>query len=146
MKFERPKSRELERKDFEVGVHVAHIYSIDKQKSGKGNDMFVLTIEGQNGEQVRNYMAFGTPYSELNLSYLLASIQDNGVDIPDIEFGYNPETLKFLLKKSVYIEIEPNEYEGTIRYQLKTFLTQEEFENGGSEATTKDATDANDDW
>ena len=90
--------------------------------------MFVLSIIGKNEEKGAFYLTFGNDYTEDNLRYLLASIQDNGVEIPDVDFGYNRETFDFLKNKEVYIKVEEQEYKGKVRHAVTNFLTLEEFE------------------
>ena len=60
------------------------------------------------------FLTFGNDYTEDNLRYILVSIQDNGVEIPDVDFGYNRETFEFLKGKDVYIQVEEQEYKGKL--------------------------------
>ena len=91
--------------------------------------MFVLTVTGENEENGVYFLTFGTEYTEANLSYILASIQDNGVDIPEeIDFGFNKDTFYFLKNKDVYIRVEEQEYNGKKRQAIVDFLTVDEYE------------------
>lgn len=65
-----------------------------------GAPMFRMLVTGENEEEATHYLVFGNSYTESNVNFLLASIEDNGVDIPDIDFGFNPETLNFFKRKS----------------------------------------------
>ncbi|GMC15761.1 type III secretion system protein PrgE [Enterococcus faecalis] len=144
MKYERPLKRETQIKQFELGTHAARITTVNKTKSKKGNDMFVLSIVGKNEEKGAFYLTFGNDYTEDNLRYLLASIQDNGVEIPDVDFGYNRETFEFLKGKDVYIQVEEQEYKGKVKHAVTNFLTQDEFEE--SEEMEFSESNTEEDW
>ena len=125
MKFERKNSRQsiLYLKE---GKHDVTIISCEMTKSKKDSDMFKMVLEGQNGK--RAYY-FGTDYTEDNLQYLLTSIQDHGYDIPDLDFGYNKETVQFLEDKKIYVEID-SELDGKQkRYRVSKILTLSEYED-----------------
>ena len=53
------------------------------------------SLLGKSNEKGVYFLTFGNDYTEDNLRYILVSIQDNGVEIPDVDFGYNRETLNF---------------------------------------------------
>lgn len=103
----------------------------------------MLTIEGQKKESLMFFLVFGNNYTEENLNYLLASIEDNGVEIPDMAFGYTPETLNFLKGKDVFIKVEMKPYKEEMQPTITTFLTLQEFEESGEEA---EDTSMSDDW
>ncbi|WP_447382753.1 hypothetical protein [Enterococcus faecalis] len=44
MKYERPLKRESQIKEFELGTHAAVIEKVQKKRSQKGNDMFLLSF------------------------------------------------------------------------------------------------------
>lgn len=88
-----------------------------------------MVLEGQNRERAYYYLTFGTDYTEDNLQYLLTSIQDHGYDIPDLDFGYNKETVQFLEDKKIYVEID-SELDGKRkRYRVSKILTLSEYED-----------------
>jgi hypothetical protein len=146
MKYTRPAARtEAGFKTFEVGTHAATITSIGKKDSKNGSKMFVLSLEGKEGEKGTYFLVFGNDYTENNLSFLLASIEDAGAEIPDIEFGHNKLTYQFLNGKEVFIRVEMQEYKGSSRPTITEFLTLDEFENSGS-AGQDDWAAAEDDW
>ena len=113
MKYERPLKRESQIKEFELGTHAAVIEKVQKKRSQKGNDMF-YSLFGKSNEKGVYFLTFGNDYTEDNLRYILVSIQDNGVEIPDVDFGYNRETFEFLKGKDVYIQVEEQEYKGKL--------------------------------
>ncbi len=47
MKYERPLKRESQIKEFELGTHAAVIEKVQKKRSQKGNDMFLLSLLGK---------------------------------------------------------------------------------------------------
>lgn len=128
MRYERPQKQERQENRFTKGTHPATIDKVVKKPSEKGNKMFILQLVGNEGQTGAFFLTFDTPYTDENLAYLLASIEDNGVDIPDIEFGHNRETFEFLKGKEVYIEVEIQPYNGENRPAVKTFLTLDDFE------------------
>lgn len=131
MRYSRPVKREPSEKTFSVGTHAATIKKVSNKKAKSGSNMFMLSIEGQNEEKGMFFLVFGNDYTEENMNYLLSSIEDNGVDIPDLEFGWNKATFAFLENKEVYINVELREYKGEMKPTITTFLTLAEFE--GSE-------------
>ena len=144
MKYERPLKRESQIKEFELGTHAAVIEKFQKKRSQKGNDMFLLSLLGKSNEKGVYFLTFGNDYTEDNLRYILASIQDNGVEIPDVDFGYNRETFEFLKGKDVYIQVEEQEYKGKVKHAVINFLTQDEFEE--SEEMEFSESNTEEDW
>lgn len=144
MKYIRPQERSNGYKKFEIGTHAATIKKVSKKVSKSGSDMFVLSLEGTNEEKGNYFFVFGNDYTESNMSYLLSSIEDNGVEMPDIDFGYNKNTFDFLANKDVYIQVEEKLYQGNMQAQITTFLTLEEFET--SDQFNENEEDAKSDW
>ncbi|EGO2510613.1 type III secretion system protein PrgE [Enterococcus faecalis] len=144
MKYERPLKRESQIKEFELGTYAAVIEKVQKKQSQKGNDMFLLSLLGKSNEKGVYFLTFGNDYTEDNLRYILASIQDNGVEIPDVDFGYNRETFEFLKGKDVYIQVEEQEYKGKVKHAVTNFLTQDEFEE--SEEMEFSESNTEEDW
>ncbi|WP_462259286.1 type III secretion system protein PrgE [Vagococcus teuberi] len=128
MRYQRPIPRRTISKEFEEGVYQAKIVSVRREKSKKKQDMFVLTLEGVQGERVSYFLTFGTVYTQSNMNYLLASIESNKVEIPDISYGFNRQTYEFLKGKQVYIKIEMKKYKGVTKPQVESFLMREEYE------------------
>ncbi|MGO2697691.1 MAG: type III secretion system protein PrgE, partial [Enterococcus faecalis] len=126
------------------GTHAAVIEKVQKKRSQKGNDMFLLSLLGKSNEKGVYFLTFGNDYTEDNLRYILASIQDNGVEIPDVDFGYNRETFEFLKGKDVYIQVEEQEYKGKVKHAVINFLTQDEFEE--SEEMEFSESNTEEDW
>ena len=124
--------------------HVPLIEKVQKKRSQKGNDMFLLSLLGKSNEKGVYFLTFGNDYTEDNLRYILASIQDNGVEIPDVDFGYNRETFEFLKGKDVYIQVEEQEYKGKVKHAVTNFLTQDEFEE--SEEMEFSESNTEEDW
>jgi hypothetical protein len=116
---------------FPEGKHVAIIAAakMDLSKE-KGTPMIKLRIAGHTNEVAFYYLAFGNKMTEDNLGFLLASIEDNGVVIPDLDFGYNQKTVDFLIHKQVFIEVVNEKYKGKVRGNISRFLTKAEFTNG----------------
>ena len=135
MKYERPLKRESQIKEFELGTHAAVIEKVQKKRSQKGNDMFLLSLLGKSNEKGVYFLTFGNDYTEDNLRYILASIQDN---------GYNRETFEFLKGKDVYIQVEEQEYKGKVKHAVTNFLTQDEFEE--SEEMEFSESNTEEDW
>lgn len=134
MNYQRPTERRNGFKQFSVGTHAATIKKVVNKKAKSGSDMFILSLEGKNEEQGRFFLTFGNDFTQDNMNFLLASIEDNGVEIPEIAFGYNPDTLRFLTGKDVYIQVEEGMYQGKPQVQIKEFLTLEEFEESEEES------------
>lgn len=126
MKYERPLKRNTGPDPFSIGTHSATIEKVIRKKSKNDNNMFMLTLEGKAKEAGVFFLTFGNNYTQENMSYLLASIEDNGTDIPEIAFGYNADTLNFLIGKDVFIKVE-------MKPTITTFLTLQEFEENGDE-------------
>ena len=137
MKFERKSSRQSV-PYLKEGKHDVAIISCEMTKSKKDSDMFKMVLEGENGERAYYYLTFGTDYTEDNLQYLLTSIQDHGYDIPDLDFGYNKETVQFLEDKEIYIEIN-SELEGKQKiYRVSKILTLSEYEDSYEDEESND--------
>lgn len=133
MNYHRPVKREISEKNFNVGTHAATISKIKATKSRKGADMFMMFLMGKNGEKGVYFLTFGNDFTQNNLNFILASIEDNGVDIPDMMFGYNPHTTDFMVGKNVYISVEDQFYNGETKPSVTVFLSQHEFENSAEE-------------
>lgn len=144
MKYTRQNVRTEGYKKFDVGTHAATIKKVIKKLSGNGSNMFVLSLEGKNEEKGSYYLAFGNDYTEGNLNFLLSSIEDNGAEIPEIDFGYTKDTFEFLENKEVYIEVEEKMFNGKMQPQIVKFLTLDEFEN--SEQLDGNKGESDDDW
>lgn len=138
MRYQRPLNREPVNKEFSVGTHSATITAVRKKKSSKGNEMFILQLEGKQEEKGAYFLVFGNDYTEPNINYILASIEDNGQMIPDVKFGYNKETYDFLANKEVYIQVVESMYNGQMQKKVETFLTLNEFESSEQEDETED--------
>lgn len=142
MKYTRPLQREEEKNEFSIGSHPATITTVKETISrNTGSDMFIMKVVGEKGEEVTFYLTFGNDYTEKNINFLLASIEDNGVEIPDIDFGYNKQTRNFLRGKAVYIEVKKKDYKGNKSNAIDKFLSLAEFEE--SEVSQENAYD---DW
>ena len=132
MKYERPIERSNGPKQFDVGTHAAIITRVvNLYTKKKKQPMFMIHLEGANKESGVAFLIFGNDYTKETLSFILASIEDNGVDIPDISYGYNVETAAFLTGKDVYIEVIEREEKGEIKRSVDKFLTMNEFEEIG---------------
>lgn len=129
MRYQRPiKNREV-KIPFSPGVHEAIITGVIMKKSKKDTDMFVIILENAGGDESGVFcLTFGTDFTDTTLTFLIASIEDNGVEIPSIDFGYNKETANFLKNKKVYIKVEESLFDGELRSSVKTFLSQEELD------------------
>ncbi|KAJ85614.1 hypothetical protein P791_1213 [Enterococcus faecalis NY9] len=90
--------------------------------------MFRLFVEGSQGEKGQYFLTFGTEYTDESLTFLIASIEDGGTDIPDLDFGFNRATFDFLLNKDAFIQVEMKEYKGKSQPAITKFLTLDEFE------------------
>lgn len=128
MAYKRPTGNRNEKKDFSIGVHEAEIKFVKMKQSTKGNDMFSMLIKGSSDETAFFNLTFGNDFTEESMNYLIASIEDHGVEIPDLDFDYSQETVDFLKGKSVYILVEEKEYNGQMQNQITAFFTQQEYE------------------
>lgn len=128
MNYQRPIQRTEGMKPFQLGTHQAKITKVQRKKSSKGNDMFLIFVEGMNEEKGIYFLTFGTEYTNENLNFILASIEDGGVDIPELDFGYTRETYEFLRNKDVFISVELKSYKGETKPTITKFLTLDEFE------------------
>lgn len=128
MKYKKPDKNREEKIPFAPGIHEAVIEKVVMQKSKKGADMFMIFVSGTKGESSLSFLTFGNDFAEENLGYILSSIEDNGYEIPDIDFDYNKETAAFLTGKEVYIKVKESEYNGEIQYSIDRFLSQEEYD------------------
>jgi len=131
MKFE-PKTgqRPTEFAGFAEGVHEATIARATlKHTKEKNLEMIALRIVGQDEESGFYNVVLGDELGEESLNYLLTSIMDNGHDIPEgMNWGWNQETIEFLTKKPVYIEVKNQTYNGKTSGAVKRILNQEEFD------------------
>lgn len=131
MKYQRPIVREQGPEKFTPGTYAATITKIINKPSKSGAEMFTFILTGKEDQQGRSFLTFGNDFTDRTLSFMIASIEDNGVEIPDIEFGWNQATLNFLMNKDVFIRVEDGMYQGQPQTKITEFLTLEEFE--GSE-------------
>lgn len=117
-------------KEFEVGNHKAMIKKVTRLPGDKKKkkDTFMLHLEGVHGESILSFITFDTPFTKENLQYLLASIEDNGVKIPDYSFRYNRETYEFLFGKHVFINVAEGKYKGKKQNQVTGFITLKEYQ------------------
>lgn len=117
-------------KQFEEGNHAAVIRKVTRLPGDKKKktDSFMFHIVGTNGESGVGFLSFGNSFTETNLQYLLASIEDNGVSIPDVSFGYNRATYEFLFGKKVFIKVEEGLYKGRKTPKITGFITKAEYE------------------
>ena len=60
MKYERPQERGNQVNEFSTGTHTGQISKVVKTRSKKGNDMFVLTVTGENEENGVYFLFFYT--------------------------------------------------------------------------------------
>ena len=126
MKFNRIEKNKIQY--FPVGKHQAKITNVQMTESKNENEMFKITVsDGQ--YQGFYYLTFNTAYTEDNLNFILMSIEDTGEEIPDIDFGYNYETVQFLEGKSVYIEVEEEIFQQKKRTKISSFLSLDEYED-----------------
>ncbi|MCW2281201.1 hypothetical protein [Lactococcus lactis] len=126
--YQRPTLKRGEYKNFELGRHSAVIKKVKLAKTTTDKDKFIIIVKGKEGESGLYHLTFDTDFSELNMNYILASIEDNGYDIPKLDFGYNEETASFLEGKSVYIRVALSDWGGEEKPTLTEFLNEEEFE------------------
>lgn len=144
MKYQRPIVREQGPKEFTPGTYAATITKIINKPSKSGAKMFTFILTGKEEQQGRSFLTFGNDFTDSTLSFMIASIEDNGVEIPDIEFGWNQDTLNFLMNKDVFIRVEEGMYKGQPQTKITEFLTLEEFEgseenNGFDESVESDS-------
>jgi len=126
--YNRPTLKRGEYKNFELGRHSAVIKKVKLTKTTTDKDKFTIIVKGKEGESGIYNLVFGTDFSEINLNYILASIEDNGYEIPGLDFGYNQETAQFLEGKTVYIRVGLSEWNGEEKPTVTEFLNEEEFE------------------
>lgn len=129
MRYQRPIERQEGPKQFLPGTYSATITKVINKPTRSGKNMFTLHLVGKNEEQGLFFLTFGNAYTEENICFILASIEDNGVEIPDIEFGHNKDTFDFFRNKDVYIRVEEGEYLGKPQCRISQFLTLKEFED-----------------
>ena len=144
--YERPTKNRKEFIPFEVGIHQAKIEQVYMTTSKTGRDMFKLKIVGEESEIGFAYLVFGNRYAKENLNYLLASIEDNGVEVPNIEFGYTQETVLFLTGKPVFIEVKEQLFHDRKQRVITGFLTLEEIETATSEVVVPSEEEENSIW
>ncbi len=132
MVYNRQNIAQLSADRFDLGVHEVMISEIVKGETPRGNAQLQITVTGENGERDEVNVTFGTKYSIAELNRVLASIEDTGIAIPDLNFGNNAETGNFLLDKTARIWCKINKYldgDGNERKNKKVeFVTLEEFE------------------
>ena len=126
--YQRPTLKRGEYKNFELGRHAAVIKKVKLAKTTTDKDKFTIIVKGKDGESGIFNLVFGTDFSEISLNYILASIEDNGYEIPMIDFDYNEETASFLEGKSVYIRVALADWGGEEVNAITEFLNEEEFE------------------
>lgn len=126
--YKRPVGERNTYKNFEVGVYPAAIKKVKLAKTKADKPKFTIIVNGKNEESGLYNLVFGNEFTEKNFNYLLASIEDNGTEIPDIDFDYNEETVKFLTGKNVYIRVELSDWNGELVPTITEFLNEEEFE------------------
>lgn len=129
MKFNRIERNKVQ--NFPVGKHQAKITNVQMTESKNKNEMFKITVSDGQYQGVY-YLTFNTAYTMGNLNFILMSIQDTGEEIPDIDFGYNYETVQFLEGKSVYIEVEEDFFQQKKRTKISSFLSLDEYEDSDS--------------
>jgi len=127
--YKRPVQRTEETVPFPKGKHIAKIVvaKLDLSKE-KNRRMITLRVTGQLNEVAYYNLPFGTTLTEDQLGFLLASIEDNGISIPELDYGYNEETIVFLKGKQVFIDIVEQKYKGKVQGKISRFLTQAEFD------------------
>lgn len=137
MKYTRPQKRNVETVPFPKGKHLAKIvaakFDLSKDKNRR---MITLRLIGQLNEVAYYNLLFGTTLTEDQLGFLLASIEDNGVTIPELDYGYNEDTITFLKGKKVFIDVVEQKYKGKIQGKINRFLTKSEFD--GQDLTVDD--------
>lgn len=124
--------KKKEHKMFAEGVHEGTIKFVKLTKSSSDSDMMSLLVEGKEGEGAFYNLTFSPDNIEASedfMNYILSSIEDNGVEIPDLDFGYNKETVQFLKGKAVYIRIKQTTFKGKVDGKIDAFLNQEEFDD-----------------
>ncbi|MDA2881901.1 hypothetical protein PEG85_13140 [Lactococcus cremoris] len=126
--YKRPVGERNTYKNFEIGVHPALIKKVKLDKTKADKPKFTIIVNGKDGESGLYNLIFGNDYTEKNFNYILASIEDNGTEIPDIDFDYNLETATFLTGKNVYIKVELSDWNGELVPTITEFLNEEEFE------------------
>ncbi|WP_314354392.1 hypothetical protein [uncultured Granulicatella sp.] len=128
MKFERKGARP--KPNFlKEGKHDVTIISCEMTKSKKGSQMLKLILENNQSGRGYYYLVFGTDYTEDYLQYLLTSVEDHGYDIPEVDFGYNKETVDFLKDKEIYVEIDSDTEGKQKRYFVSRILTLSEYDD-----------------
>ena len=123
-----PTLKRGEYRNFELGRHSAVIKKVKLAKTTTVKDKFTIIVKGKEGESGSYNLVFGTDFSETNLNYILASIEDNGYEIPMLDFDYNEPTAKFLEGKSVYIRVGLSDWSGEKQPEITEFLNEKEFE------------------
>lgn len=129
MKFNQIERNKVQ--NFPVGKHQAKITNVQMTESKNENEMFKITVSDGQYQGVY-YLTFNTAYTMGNLNFILMSIEDTGEEIPDIDFGYNYETVQFLEGKSVYIEVEEDFFQQKKRTKISSFLSLDEYEDSDS--------------
>ncbi|TYC47998.1 type III secretion system protein PrgE [Weissella muntiaci] len=126
--YKRPTERKPETVQFPAGLNQAKIEGAKLSISKNGDtNMIVLKLVGSLNEVGYYNLTFGNSMTDTNLMYILASIEDHGVVIPEIDFGYNQLTVNFLKGKSVFINVVKKKYQGKARSEVEKFLNANEF-------------------
>lgn len=129
-KYARPTSsgQKKEKKiSFEPGSYEAVIKNVYLEKTKTKKKKLVLQIAGDEGQIGYYHLVFDTPYTENNMNCILALIEDNGEEIPDMDFDYNQKTADFLKEKAVYILVEEEDWQGEVKPAITSFLQEEEY-------------------
>lgn len=136
MNYKRPTKRSVETVPFPKGKHIAKIVAakLDLSKD-KSRRMITLRLIGRLNEVAYYNLAFGTTLTEDQLGFMLASIEDNGVTIPELDYGYNEDTVGFLQGKKVYIDVVEQKYKGRVQGKIHRFLTKAEFDGQNIDST-----------
>lgn len=128
MNYTRPSDRRKVAVEFPVGNNHAVILDAKLNVSkNTGANMISLKLAGKLNEIGYYHLVFGNTMTAVNLTFLLASIEDNGVNIPDMDFAYNQSTVDFLKGKPVYIKVIKERYKGGDHSKIAEFMTSEEF-------------------
>ncbi|GAK31327.1 hypothetical protein WOSG25_090240 [Weissella oryzae SG25] len=128
MRYSRPTERRTKAIDFPAGYHDVRIADVTATTAkNKETQMFVLKLIGSLSEVGYYNLTFGNSMTDENIGFILASIEDHGVEIPDIDFAYNRQTVDFLNGKQAYIKVTTERYRGTDKGRVDEFVTAAEF-------------------
>ncbi|MDR0200253.1 MAG: hypothetical protein LBI43_06730 [Streptococcaceae bacterium] len=125
----KPSNGEHNYKNFSAGVHEVKIRRAELTNAKTtGRDMISFILESQFGETGFYNLVFGTEKSDGYLQRILASVADNGFEVPNnFDFGYNEGTVQFLASKDVFIEVVEEEFNDAPFFRINAFLTSEEY-------------------